>query len=49
MNTYTSDLDYIDREVIPALEDYADDFLCLRTGLCKVVVTRQGSQTEGTS
>ena len=51
MNTYTSDLEYIDREVIPALEDYADDFntraifhrmvedLCLRTGLCKVVVT----------
>ena len=26
MNTYTSDLDYIDREVIPGLEDYADDF-----------------------
>ena len=26
MNTYTSDLDYIDREVIPALGDSADDF-----------------------
>ena len=26
MNTYTSDLDYIDREVLPALGDYADDF-----------------------